>query len=322
MRSRARYSPEVAQAPAAAGKPSAGKPAAGKWLAGARPRTLPAAVVPVAVGTAVAWSSRSIGHGIGAFPWWRAGCALVVALAVQVGTNYANDYSDGVRGTDDARQGPMRLVASGAASPSAVRAAAIAAFGLAGVAGLAIAAATSWWLVALGAACFAAGWLYTGGPHPYGYAGFGELFVFVFFGLVATVGTAYVLGGDQAHLLEVASLAALPAGLLAVALLLANNLRDIAGDSLTGKHTLAVRVGRRAAGWLYVAVLAGAVAGIAAVATWRPWALLALLGAPLAVRPTRLALSGAGGRDLLPMLADTGRLQLAAGLLLTVGILL
>ena len=158
-------------------------------MLGARPRTLAAAAVPVAVGTAAGWWLPGPVHRI---IWWRAVCALVVALAVQVGTNYANDYSDGVRGTDEGRVGPLRLVASGLASPTAVRRAALLSFGVAAVAGLALAAATSWWLVAVGAACFVAGWLYTGGPKPYGYLGLGELFVFVFFGLVATVGSAYV----------------------------------------------------------------------------------------------------------------------------------
>src|SRR6201996_4057121 len=155
------------------------------WVAGARPRTLPASAVPVVVGTGAAIAAGSV-------IWWRAAVALIVALAVQVGTNYANDYSDGVRGTDRARVGPVRLVAQGLASPARVRAASLASFGVAAVVGLVLAATTGWWLLAVGAGCFAAGWLYTGGPRPYGYAGFGELFVFVFFGLVATTGSAYV----------------------------------------------------------------------------------------------------------------------------------
>src|SRR5256885_5246614 len=172
--------------------------AANRWVAGAGPRTLPAAIVPVVVGTAVASAEGDV-------IWWRAGLALVVALAIQVGTNYANDYHDGIRGTDDVRVGPVRLVASGLAAPEAVRAAAVAALGVAGVAGLALAAATTWWLLLVGAVCFAAAWLYTGGPRPYGYYGFGELFVFVFFGLVATVGSAYV------HLQRITGLALLAA---------------------------------------------------------------------------------------------------------------
>ncbi len=182
-----------------------------------------------------------------------------VALAIQVGTNYANDYSDGIRGTDDVRVGPVRLVASGLASPAAVKRAALICFGVAGVVGLVLAWATSWWVLVVGAACLAAGWFYTGGPRPYGYAGLGELFVFVFFGLVATVGTFYVqtLRLDE----PVVWLAAVLVGLLATALLLANNLRDIATDAVTGKRTLAVRVGRRAGGRLYVACVVAALRG-------------------------------------------------------------
>ncbi|MHB8506962.1 MAG: 1,4-dihydroxy-2-naphthoate octaprenyltransferase, partial [Acidimicrobiales bacterium] len=178
-----------------------------RWVVGARLRTLPASVVPVAVGTAVAAAD---GRAVA----WRAALAAVVALALQVGTNYANDYSDGVRGTDEGRVGPLRLVASGLASPAAVKRSAVAAFLVAAGAGVALAAAVSWWLLAVGAAAIAAGWLYTGGPRPYGYAGLGELFVFVFFGLVATVGTAYVQLG---RLVGLAFLAAVPVGLLAVA---------------------------------------------------------------------------------------------------------
>jgi 1,4-dihydroxy-2-naphthoate octaprenyltransferase len=165
-----------------------------RWYLGARPRTLPAALVPVVVGTAAAHSLSPL-HGTGSpriDAWWCALGALIVALAVQIGTNYANDYSDGIRGTDDVRVGPLRLVASGLASPSAVKSAALLSFGVAGVAGLGLAAVTSWWILPVGAACLAAGWLYTGGPRPYGYVGLGEVFVFVFFGLVATVGTFYV----------------------------------------------------------------------------------------------------------------------------------
>ncbi len=267
-----------------------------KWWLGARPRTLPAALVPVVVGTAAAHPlhhvgvvvaqildpnhSLAIAVGNGAtvtttppgpsayastviihFPqgspagfWWRALGALVVALAIQIGTNYANDYSDGIRGTDDVRVGPVRLTATGLASPSAVRRAALAAFGVAAVVGLALAWATSWWILLVGAACFLAGWFYTGGPRPYGYAGLGEVFVFVFFGLVATVGTFYVetLRLDRWQVW----VAAVMVGLLATALLLANNLRDIATDSQSGKKTLAVRVGRRRAAWCYVACVA------------------------------------------------------------------
>ena len=285
-----------------------------RWVLGARPRTLAAAAVPVAVGTAAGWWLTHADHGV---VWWRAACALVVALGVQIGTNYANDYSDGIRGTDEVRVGPVRLVASGLVSPGAVRAGALVAFGVAGVAGLALAAATSWWLIPVGALCFVAGWLYTGGPKPYGYLGLGEVFVFVFFGLVATVGSAYV---QSVHLGWLPVLAAIPVGLLATALLEANNLRDVDGDRRAGKRTLAVRLGRERAGWLYVGALLGAAAGIVAVGVIRPWALLALLAGPLAVAPVATVRGGAEGRQLLAVLGATGRLQLAVGLLLVVGI--
>ncbi len=316
-----------------------------RWVLGARPRTLPAAVVPVMVGTAAAharvFATVTVSHhsavlsstvvvhlaGSGSF-WWRAVGALVVALAVQIGTNYANDYSDGIRGTDDARVGPLRLVASGLASPSAVRRAALAAFGVAAVVGLALAWASSWWVLLVGAACLAAGWFYTGGPRPYGYAGFGELFVFVFFGLVATVGTFYV----ESLRLDawVVWFAAVAVGLLATALLLANNLRDIGTDVVSGKRTLAVRVGRRAGGWCYVGCVVLPFVGVAvwavlsvtgAVHASRPAvALLPLAAAVVAIAPAKLVLSDAEGRALLPVLPATGRLQLAFGLLLSVAL--
>jgi 1,4-dihydroxy-2-naphthoate octaprenyltransferase len=245
-----------------------------------------------------------------------------------VGTNYANDYSDGVRGADEQRVGPVRLVASGLASPRSVKRAAYLSFFAAAVAGLALAAVTTWWLVPIGAACFLAGWLYTGGPKPYGYLGLGELFVFVFFGVVATVGSSYV----QFPHLWLESLpvydrllplwASIAVGLLATALLEANNLRDVAGDEISGKRTLAVRLGRRRAGWLYAGSLAGVLVGIVLVSLVRPWALLALLGLALVVAPVRTVLGPAEGRELLPVLGGTGRLQLAVGLLLAVGVLL
>ena len=280
------------------------------WLAGARPRTLPASAVPVVVGTAVAHAG---GHVI----WWRTAAALVVSLALQVGTNYANDYSDGVRGTDDGRVGPVRLVASGLRSAGAVKRAAFASFGLAAVAGLALAAAAGWWLLAVGLASIAAGWFYTGGPRPYGYAGFGEAFVFVFFGLVATAGTAYV---QLEHFTALSWVAAVPVGLLAVALLVVNNLRDIPGDSTAGKRTLAVRVGAPATRRLFTACVLLPFAFAAGTAAMRFGALLALAALPIALAQVRRVLSGAAGRDLIPVLGDTGRTQLAFGLLLAVGI--
>jgi 1,4-dihydroxy-2-naphthoate polyprenyltransferase len=280
------------------------------WLAGARPRTLPASAVPVVVGTSVVAAE---GHVI----WWRAVAALVVAVAIQVGTNYANDYSDGMRGTDDRRVGPVRLVASGLASPSAVKRAALASFGVAAVVGLALAAAAGWWLILVGAASVAAGWLYTGGPRPYGYAGLGEVFVFVFFGLVATVGTAYV---QLERVTGLAVAAAVPVGLLAVALLVVNNLRDIPGDTASGKRTLAVRVGDGVTRRLYTACVLVPFAIVPALAVARPGALLALAALPLAVVPVRKVLGGEAGRGLIPVLGATGRLQLVFGALLAVGI--
>jgi len=332
--------------PASAPPPAPASPGPAKrWVLGARPRTLPAAVVPVVVATAAAharqfgtftavhrapaFASTLTVHltGIGHF-WWRAAGALVVALAVQIGTNYANDYSDGIRGTDDARVGPVRLVATGLASPGAVRRAALASFAVAGVVGLALAWASSWWVLLVGAASLLAGWFYTGGPRPYGYAGFGELFVFVFFGLVATVGTFYV---ESLRLDEgVVWFAAVLVGLLATALLLANNLRDIATDTESGKRTLAVRIGRQKAGWAYVACVA---LPFAAVLVWavlsvtgvihahRPAiAFLPLAALPFAVAPARLAGSDAEGRALLPTLPATGRLQVVFGLFMAVAL--
>jgi 1,4-dihydroxy-2-naphthoate octaprenyltransferase len=260
--------------------------------------------------------------------WWRALGALIVALAVQVGTNYANDYSDGIRGTDDARVGPLRLTASGLASPEAVKRAALVAFGVAGVTGLALAVATSWWIVLVGAACLLAGWFYTGGSRPYGYAGLGEVFVFVFFGLVATVGTYYV---ETEHLGRPAVWwSAVAVGLLATALLLANNLRDIATDAASGKRTLAVRLGRRDGGWGYVAcvglpfagVLVWGVLAMAGVidAELPVLVLLPLVALPLARMPVEVAVSDAEGRALLPVLAATGRLQLAFGAMLALAL--
>jgi 1,4-dihydroxy-2-naphthoate octaprenyltransferase len=236
-------------------------------------------------------------------------------MAIQVGTNYANDYSDGVRGTDADRAGPMRLVGSGMASPAAVRGAAMVSFALAGLVGLALAMAAGWWLVVVGAASFAAGWLYAGGPRPYGYLGLGELFVLVFFGLVATSGTIYVEIGTFPGAGVVAGVAV---GMLATALLEANNVRDVSGDAAAGKRTLAVRLGRSRAGWLYVGALLIAAAAIVGLAAWRPWALIALAAVPMALRPSELMLSQAEGRALLPALGATGRVQLVVGALLVV----
>ena len=289
---------------------TAAKPPRHPWVAGARPRTLPASAVPVAVGTAVAAAE---GHVI----WWRAVAALIVALALQIAANYSNDYSDGIRGTDSVRVGPVRLVASGLASPAAVKRAAYLAFLVAGAAGLALAAVAGWWLLALGAACIAAGWFYTGGPRPYGYAGLGEAFVFVFFGLVATAGTAYVQLGRVTGL---AVAAAVPVGLLAVALLVVNNLRDIRGDATSGKRTLAVRMGPQRTRQLYAFAVLAPFAIAAAIAPATPFAPLALLALPLALPPVRRVLSGEEGPGLIAVLGATGKLQLAFGALLSAGI--
>jgi 1,4-dihydroxy-2-naphthoate octaprenyltransferase len=264
----------------------------------------------VVVGTAVA---GSVGQAV----WWRALLALIVSAAIQVGTNYANDYSDGIRGTDDARVGPLRLVASGLKSPTAVKRAAFTAFAVAAVAGLALAAVAGWWLVLVGAACMAAGWFYTGGPRPYGYAGLGELFVFVFFGLVATSGSAYV---QMERISGLALLASIPVGLLADALLVVNNLRDIPGDTRSGKRTLAVRVGAPATRTIYTAAILVAFVFALLIAVARPGSLLALAALPLAVDPIRRVRGGASGADLIPVLGETGRLQLVFGALLAVGI--
>ncbi|HET9061277.1 MAG TPA: 1,4-dihydroxy-2-naphthoate polyprenyltransferase [Acidimicrobiales bacterium] len=298
--------------PASPGQTGRGAPAPGfaKWVLGARPRTLPASVVPVLVGTGVA---AAYGKAI----WWRAVLAGLVALWLQIGVNYANDYSDGVRGTDATRVGPVRLVAGGLASPGAVKRAALGCFAVAGACGVVLAAVAGWWLVLVGLACVLAAWGYTGGPRPYGYAGLGEVFVFVFFGLVATVGTAYV---QAAHFGILEVLAAVPVGLLAVALLAVNNLRDIPGDVVSGKRTLAVRLGQSGARAFYVACVLGAVALVVPVGVYRPWALLGMAGVGLAVAPVRRVMSGAQGRDLVPVLGATGRLQLAVGLLMAAGL--
>jgi 1,4-dihydroxy-2-naphthoate octaprenyltransferase len=262
------------------------------------------------VGTAVAAAD-------GRVIWWRSAVALVVSLALQVGVNYANDYSDGIRGTDAGRVGPVRLVAGGLAEPRTVKHAAWLSFGVAAVAGLALTLATSPWLLLVGAVSVAAAWFYTGGPRPYGYAGFGELFVFVFFGLVAVAGTAYVSLERVPHL---AVLAAIPVGLLSVSLLVVNNLRDIPTDTIAGKRTLAVRLGARGTRMLYVGCLAGAFALAIAIATERRLAVLALISGVLAIGPARIVLSGATGRRLVSVLAMTGRLVLVFGVLLAAGI--
>lgn len=282
-----------------------------QWLEGARPRTLPAALAPVAVGTGAA-----VAAGSANVP--RALLALVVSLALQVGVNYANDYSDGMRGTDDVRVGPLRLTGSGAARPAQVRAAAFAAFGVAAAAGLALAWLAGWWLLLLGGAAIAAAWGYTGGANPYGYRGLGEVSVFVFFGLVAVMGTTFVQVGGVTLLTAALSV---PVGALACALLVVNNLRDRPHDATAGKRTLAVSLGDRGTRRLYTVLLALPFVVVGAVAAFgRPGALLGLAAAAFAVRPLRVVASGAQGPALIPVLRDTGRTQLAFGLLVALGV--
>ena len=285
----------------------------GEWVAGARPRTLPAAASPILVGTGAAaqlGSARPV----------LALLALGVALAMQVGVNYANDYSDGVRGTDLDRVGPLRLTAAGLARPDRVRLAAFAAFGTSAVFGVVLVALSgSWWLLGVGVAAIAAAWFYTGGRSPYGYRGLGEVGVFVFFGLVAVLGTTYT----QADRISWAALAgATGVGLLACALLMINNLRDIPTDVVAGKRTVAVRIGDRRARWTYAALLTVPLALGAACAVVAPWSLLVLLlSAPVVLLSTAV-LAGARGRLLIKVLGFTGMLELAYGALLGLGLAL
>lgn len=282
-----------------------------QWVEGARPRTLPAALAPVLAGSGAAWFADSFkpGHAL---------LALLVALALQVGVNYANDYSDGIRGTDAERVGPMRLVGSGVAKPAQVKWAAFGCFGLAALAGIGLVFLTGfWWLLLVGAASIAAAWFYTGGSRPYGYAGLGEVFVFIFFGLVAVCGTTLV----QVGAITWASVfAAFAIGVLACAILVANNLRDLDGDAASGKRTLATRLsdaGTRTL-FLLLAVAAGTSVAACAVAS-TPWALLGLAGLIPLVNPVRTVLSGARGADLIAVLKATGLSELAVAAGLAVG---
>jgi 1,4-dihydroxy-2-naphthoate octaprenyltransferase len=284
-----------------------------EWMAGSRPRTLPAATAPVLVGTGAAAQ-------LGAAHVGRAMLALGVALALQVGVNFANDYSDGVRGTDVDRVGPMRLTASGAARPAHVRGAAFAAFGVAAVFGLVLVSLSGqWWLLAVGAAAIAAAWFYTGGRTPYGYRGLGEVGVFVFFGLVAVLGTTYTQSGRVSW---AAGAGAVAIGLLACALLMVNNLRDVPTDVLAGKHTLAVRLGEHRSRRVYGAFLTAAMLLAVACAFVAPWSLLVLLLAFPAGLLGFTVMVGARGRALIPVLAGTGMLELAFGALLGLGLAL
>ncbi len=272
-----------------------------QWVEGARPRTLPNAIAPVLAGSGAA-------AALDAFSPGKALLALVVALALIIGVNYANDYSDGIRGTDDERVGPLRLVGSRVAAPQQVKAAALACFAVAAVAGLVLALTTAWWLVAVGALCVAGAWFYTGGSKPYGYSGFGEIAVFVFFGLIAVGGTLYV----QAGRLSWAGLAAAVAvGAFSSAVLVANNLRDIGSDTATGKRTLAVVLGDARTRTLHLALLAVPLIASLLLALTTPWALLGLLVIPLLVRAAAPVRSGALGLALIPALRDTGLAMLA-----------
>jgi 1,4-dihydroxy-2-naphthoate polyprenyltransferase len=273
-----------------------------QWVAGARVRTLPNSIAPVIVGAGAAGA-------IGEFNWWASLLALVVSLALQVGVNYANDYSDGIRGTDDQRVGPLRLVGSGVASAASVKTAAFGCFGVAGVAGLLLVALTGhWWLISVGVVSVAAAWFYTGGPRPYGYAGWGEVAVFVFFGPVAVLGTLYVQTGEVTWL-GVASAVAL--GCVSASVLVTNNLRDLPTDRAAGKITMAVRLGDRPTRVLYVALVAVPFVVSVVAAVWHPWLLVGLLAAVPAVPAARTVAGGATGKTLIPVLRDTSLVMLA-----------
>ena len=267
-----------------------------QWIEGARPRTLPNAVAPVIAGTgAAAWLHAAV--------WWKALLALVVAVAMIIGVNFANDYSDGIRGTDDERAGPLRLVGSRLAAPRSVLTAAAVSLGIAAAAGMALALYSAPWLIVVGVACIAGAWLYTGGSRPYGYRGLGEVAVFVFFGLVAVLGTQYV----QALRVDwVGVVLAVATGSLSSAVLIANNLRDIPTDARSGKVTLAVRLGAARTRLLYQALLA--IAGLATLSlvTATPWCATGFVALPLALRAATPVRRGRDGRELIPVLRDTG----------------
>jgi 1,4-dihydroxy-2-naphthoate octaprenyltransferase len=267
-----------------------------QWIEGARPRTLPNAVAPVVAGTgAAAWLGDAV--------WWKALLALVVALALIVGVNYANDYSDGIRGTDDVRAGPLRLVGSKLATPRSVLTAAVVSLGIGAAAGLALALVSQPWLIAVGAACIAGAWLYTGGSKPYGYQGLGEVAVFVFFGLVAVLGTQYT----QALRVDwVGAALAVATGALSSAVLVANNLRDIPTDTESGKITLAVRLGDARTRVLFQALVALAFVLTLVLTLATPWCLVGLVAVPLGVRAALPVRRGRGGKELIPVLRDTG----------------
>ena len=277
-----------------------------KWILGARPRTLPAAIAPVVVATALAAPD---------FNWFRAALALKVAVWLQIGVNFANDYSDGVNGTDADRVGPTRLVASGMATASAVKTAAFVSFGVASIAGVWLSLLTSPWLILIGVVSIAAAWGYTGGKNPYGYKGLGELSVFLFFGVVATMGTYYA---QTEKITLLSFIVSIPMGALSCAILSINNLRDRPKDALVGKLTVAVRIGDRNARLMYVALLA--LAHLAAITTLIPTALLTVLALPMSISISRQVLSGISGKELIPVLGRTGKLQMVFSILLAIGL--
>ena len=282
-----------------------------QWIAGARPRTLPAAIAPVVAGTAAAIPLDKASFGLALL-------AVLVSLGLQVGVNYANDYSDGIRGTDGDRVGPVRLVGQHLAKAENVKLMAFSFFGAAALVGLALVAISeAWIMIPLGVLAVFAAWKYTGGDNPYGYRGLGELYVFLFFGLMATLGTLYT----QAHQLTWTGLAcAVGVGAIASAILVANNLRDIPTDRESGKMTLAVRLGDRGTRAFYVLLLVVAAVALLSVARDYPWALLALLAFGIVGKPLKSLLSGATGRDLVPVLAATGLFEIGYAVLLAVGI--
>ncbi|TDD23450.1 1,4-dihydroxy-2-naphthoate polyprenyltransferase [Kribbella turkmenica] len=283
-----------------------------QWIDGARPRTLPAAIAPVLVGTGAA-------AYLDGFVWWKALLALGVALALQIGVNYANDYSDGIRGTDENRVGPLRLVGAKVATPEQVKAAAFTCFGVGAVLGIVLCATSSWWLLVAGAASLVGAWFYTGGKRPYGYRALGEVSVFLFFGLIAVLGTAYVQA-ESLHWTAVAGAVAI--GSIACALLVANNLRDIPTDTVTGKRTLAVVLGAVRSRRLYAGLVAVAfiLAAVSALAT--PWALLAWIALPLAVKSVKVVVSDTVGPALIPVLKNTGLTELLYAVGLAIGLAL
>jgi 1,4-dihydroxy-2-naphthoate octaprenyltransferase len=283
------------------------------WVAGARPKTLPAAIAPVLVGTALRHGDH---QGIDLI---NAVLALAVSLILQIAVNYSNDYSDGVKGTDDNRVGPMRLVASGATSAQAVKRAAILSFLLASLFGLVLAEQVSWWLLLVGALSIAAAWNYTGGARPYGYLGFGEISVFLFFGLVATMGSYYV---QSAQISWGSFLVSIPVGALSCAILAVNNLRDLPKDALVGKRTLAVRLGDQRARYLFIGLLLTAQISALLATVLTPWAPLTLLALPSTIRVIKITRSGARGLDLIPVLVQVGKVQLLLSTTLAIALLL